>query len=191
MERETTAGRAARGRGAARSAALAVALLVGATGVGAATPAGVSVAGRAAAQEAGTPVGGAAGATPSAGGAAGAACPAELHGEGAEPWVRSELYFGTTRPDGTAFGEKEWLAFLDEEVTPRFPDGLTVLTGIGQYRDEEGILQERSQVLIILYPSETAAESSALLEEIRDEYEEQFEQTSVLRADSRAVCTSF
>jgi hypothetical protein len=119
------------------------------------------------------------------------ACPAELHGPGAEAWVRAELYFGTTKPDGTAFTEEEWLTFLADEITPRFPAGLTVLTGLGQWQDESGILQERSQVLIILYPSEAAAESSALLEEIRDAYEQQFDQTSVLRADITQVCTSF
>ena len=120
-----------------------------------------------------------------------AACPAALHGEGAEPWVRTELYFGTENPDGTPFPEEDWLDFLDAEITPRFPDGLTVLTGLGQFREEGEIKQERSEVLIILYPAETAAESSALLEEIRDAYEQQFQQSSVLRADIAPVCTSF
>jgi hypothetical protein len=131
-------------------------------------------------------------ATPvSPGDVAAPACPAELHGPGAEAWVRAELYFGTTKPDGTAYTEEEWLTFLADEITPRFPAGLTVLTGLGQWQDESGILQERSQVLVILYPAETAAESSALLEEIRDAYEQQFNQTSVLRADITQVCTSF
>ena len=109
----------------------------------------------------------------------------------AEPWVRTELFFGTARPDGSAVTEAEWNAFLDEEITPRFPDGLTVFSAYGQYREDDQIIQEDTQVLIILYPSETAAESSALLEEIRDEYEQQFEQSSVLRADITPVCTSF
>ena len=120
-----------------------------------------------------------------------AACPADLYGPGAEPWVRAELFFGTSRPDGTVIPDEEWTDFLDAEITPRFPDGLTVLTGLGQWRDDEGISRERSQVLIILYPTETAVESSALLEEIRDEYEQQFQQSSVLRADIAPVCTSF
>jgi len=138
----------------------------------------------AATQDAATPV------TADQVGAAG--CPAELHGEGAEAWVRAELYFGSARPDGPAVTEAEWRGFLDTEITPRFPDGLTVLTGLGQWRNEQGtIIQERSQVLIILYPSETAAESSALLEEIRELYEQEFQQSSVLRANVTEVCTSF
>ena len=86
------------------------------------------------------------------------------------------------------------LQFLADEITPRFPDGLTVLTGLGQWRESatSQIIQERSNVLIILYPLATAQESSAKLEEIRDAYEQQFNQTSVLRADDGTpVCTSF
>jgi hypothetical protein len=121
------------------------------------------------------------------------ACPDELFGPDSEPWVRAELFFGTTKDDGTAYSPEEFDAFLDTEITPRFPDGLTLLTGLGQWQgeDDEEVLQERSQVLIILYPLATAAESSVGLEEIRDLYEAQFNQFSVLRADASPVCTSF
>lgn len=159
--------------------ALALALLAGGVGIGAFATAG--------AQSNATPVG--------AGGETEAmdACPDDLYGPDSEPWVRGELYFGTTKDDGTAYSEAEWDTFLDTEITPRFPAGLTVLTGLGQWQSpgETEITQERSQVLIILYPLETARESSALLEEIRDAYETQFNQESVLRADVSPVCTSF
>jgi hypothetical protein len=120
-------------------------------------------------------------------------CPDELFGPDSEPWIRSELYFGTTKDDGTAYAPEEFDAFLDTEITPRFPDGLTLLTGLGQWQgeDDEDVLQERSQLLIILYPADSARESSEKLEEIRALYEMQFNQFSVLRADSAEVCTSF
>ena len=120
-------------------------------------------------------------------------CPDELFGPDSEPWVRTELYFGTTRDDGSAYTPEEFDAFLDTEITPRFPDGLTLLTGLGQWQgeDDEEVLQERSQILIILFPAETARESSEKLEEIRALYETQFNQFSVLRADAAEVCTSF
>jgi hypothetical protein len=119
------------------------------------------------------------------------ACPDDLYGPDSEPWVRGELYFGTTTDEGTAYSEEEWNAFLDAEITPRFPAGLTVLTGLGQWQNETEVIQERSEVLIILYPLETAQESSVLLEEIRDVYETQFNQESVLRVDIAPACTSF
>jgi hypothetical protein len=112
---------------------------------------------------------------------------------GFDPYIRSELYFGTTLPEGTATTSDDWQHFLDTEITPRFPDGLTVLTGYGQWRNSKGVItKEGSILLIILYPVETAQESSAKLEEIRELYKEQFHQESVLRADDALpVCTSF
>jgi hypothetical protein len=158
--------------------ALALALVAGGAGLGAYASAR--------AQGDATPVGGAV-ATEAVD-----PCPDELYGPDSEPWVRSELYFGTTKDDGTAYSEAEFEAFLDNEITPRFPDGLTLLAGLGQYKNSEGtIVQERSQLLIILYPPESGAESSANLEEIRDAYETQFHQESVLRADAATDCTSF
>jgi hypothetical protein len=106
-------------------------------------------------------------------------------GVGFEAWVRSELYFG-------AVSDEEWEGFLDNEVTPRFPDGLTYLEGYGQWRNSAGVItEEDSIVLIIFYPLEFAADASANLEEIRTEYKEQFDQESVLRVDDLPVCVSF
>jgi hypothetical protein len=110
-----------------------------------------------------------------------------------EPFVRTELFFGTARPDGTAVTEEEWIVFLDREITTRFPDGLTVMTGSGRWREADGdVVQERSMLVILLYPREAAADSSAKIELIRAAYEEAFEQESVLRSsDSLPVCVSF
>jgi hypothetical protein len=111
----------------------------------------------------------------------------------AEPWVRTELFFGTARPDGGAVSDAEWDAFLDAEITPRFPDGLTVLSGAGQWQGEDDVIvEERSKIVILLYPREAVDESNEEIEAIRTAYEQQFQQQSVLRADDdRPVCTSF
>jgi hypothetical protein len=120
-------------------------------------------------------------------------CPDDLFGPDSEPWMQAELYFGTTQDNGTPYAESDFDAFLDNEITPRFPDGLTLLTGLGQWMNPDtGVTsQERSMLLIILYPPDPSGETSAKFEEIRDLYEQQFHQQSVLRADSGPVCTSF
>jgi hypothetical protein len=101
-----------------------------------------------------------------------------------ESFARSELFFGTNKPDGSTVAEGEWRRFLDTEVTPRFPDGLTVLTGFGQFRGAGGsIVQERSVVLILLYPAHAQDDSDRKIEEIRDAYKRAFLQESVLRVD--------
>lgn len=110
-----------------------------------------------------------------------------------DPFIRTELFFGSERPNKPEVSQAEFKQFLDDEVTPRFPDGLTLLTGSGQFREANGeIVQETSFVLVLLYPRETLRESSARIEEIRTRYIERFEQESVLRVDDpRPVRVSF
>lgn len=109
---------------------------------------------------------------------------------GAFPMARLELYFGTQRPGGAPVTEAEWTAFLDEEVTPRFPDGLTVLTANGQWRNSMGVVtKETSAMLVILY--QPSAEKEAAIEDIRAAYKDRFEQESVMRVDAGTQCVSF
>lgn len=90
---------------------------------------------------------------------------AQLHGDAARPaeaagWVRSELYFGVGEESGPSAGaqtdvisEAQWRAFLDREVTPRFPDGLTVFDAYGQwlFRGASEPNRLRTKVLVILH----------------------------------------
>ena len=96
-----------------------------------------------------------------------------------EPYRRTELYFGGNRPDGSVISPEEFELFLDKEVTPAFPDGLTWLEAHGQWLGGK----EDSYLLIILYPVGDR-DANRELEEIRADYKAQFEQQSVLRADS-------
>src|SRR5262245_45064130 len=110
------------------------------------------------------------------------------------PFVRTELFFGADKPDGSEISKEEFRRFLKEEITRRFPDGLTVLTGTGQFRDAENdrIIREKSMVLILLYPLDKQEESHEKIEQIRKAYKERFKQQSVLRVDDpRPVLVSF
>ena len=98
-----------------------------------------------------------------------------------ESYRRTELYFGGSRPDGTPITPADFELFLDKEVTPAFPDGLTWLEAHGQWMGGK----EDSYVLIILYPF-SDRDANRELEEIRGDYKDQFDQESVLRADSVA-----
>ena len=108
----------------------------------------------------------------------------------ARPLARLELLFGSTRKDLTPISEEEWAAFVAAEITPRFPDGLTILTGYGQWRDARGtIVKETSRLLLIWYAP--AADSDNRIEAIRAAYKARFGQESVLRADGAQACVSF
>ena len=99
-------------------------------------------------------------------------------------FARTELFFGTSKPDGTVVTDAQFMQFLDEVVTPRFPDGLTLLSGHGQFRNSAGvIIEEKSFLLILLYPAEEFRAASRRIERIRTLYKQRFQQESVLRAD--------
>jgi hypothetical protein len=106
---------------------------------------------------------------------------------GALPFIRTELFFGTAKPKGVVT-EAEFKEFVDHEVTRRFPDGLTLLKGDGQFRGEDNvIIKEQSFVLILLYPFESHKKSTQKIDHIRELYKDKFQQQSVLRVDDPFV----
>ncbi len=114
------------------------------------------------------------------------ACP-----EGWDQVTEYRLYFGRSDATGApdAVSDQAWAKFLSDTVTPRFPDGLTVTDGAGQWRNDAGeILEEQTSVLTLLvWPDEMAPQR---LNEITAEYETRFNQESVLLT-SAPSCASF
>ena len=102
--------------------------------------------------------------------------------------VRTTLYFGLTRPTGRV-SEDEWRNFLRQQVTPRFPEGLTVWEAQGQWRRSDGrVARERSKVLLLVH--DDTALARATLGELVTAYKQRFEQESVLW-ESSSVCATF
>jgi hypothetical protein len=118
-----------------------------------------------------------------------AVAPSRVCNQPAQTMSRLELLFGMKKPDGSEVAEEEWRAFLDAEVTPRFPDGLTVLTGYGQWRNQSGVVgKEASRVLLIWLKSN--AENNTKIESIRTAWKSRYKQESVMRIDDSS-CVSF
>lgn len=109
--------------------------------------------------------------------------------ESSDRYAEYQLFFGRSTDGGREVSDEQWAAFLAEVVTPRFPAGLTVLDGAGQWRDDSGTIQrERSKVLWIL--AAPGDETLQRIDEISAEYERRFNQDSVLRIHGTA-CASF
>ena len=114
----------------------------------------------------------------------GPACP-----DGAERLAEYSLFFGRSKGGAEIVSDEAWTRFLAREVTPRFPDGLTVLDGAGQWRNAGGGIElERSKLLVVIAPPGT--DSLRRTSEIAEAYKQSFGQESVLRVIS-TVCASF
>lgn len=90
----------------------------------------------------------------------------------------TRLYMGQATPSGTVT-EAEWQQFITENVTPRFPEGFTVLNAQGQWRGRDGgIHREDTRVLEIVHHDDAA--SQAQLRALAHAYKRRFSQESVL-----------
>jgi len=116
-----------------------------------------------------------------------------LKGDAAHPahaqhWVDTHLYFGLGPADDPSKGVSEaaWLEFLDKEVTPRFPAGLSVVDVYGQWQGKEEKAPERirSKMLVIDYPKTAANEAS--IEAIRAAWKLKTGDQSVLKVSHPA-----
>jgi hypothetical protein len=118
---------------------------------------------------------------------------AELHGDSAHPatandWVDTRLYFGLGPADGSGKTTRDaaWQDFLDKEVTPRFPDGLSVIDVYGQWqgKEQKSPELERSKLLIIDYPD--TPENRNRIEAIRLAWKQRTGAQSVLKVTQPA-----
>lgn len=119
-----------------------------------------------------------------------ASLPPVTCGSGQEAMLTAELLFGRKIGDRAGVSEAAFRRFVDEEVTPRFPDGLTILDASGQYRDTSSgaLIREPSKLLLIALKDE--AEGRAKLAAIAEAYKSRFHQQSV-GTILKPACVSF
>jgi len=100
-----------------------------------------------------------------------------------------ELVFGRNEGQRLAVSEDDWRRFIDEVVTPRFPDGLSVMDVQGQWRAPGGTLvREPSKIIYLVLDG--GPDDPAKIAHIRDNYKQRFHQKSVLLV-SQTACVSF
>ncbi len=114
----------------------------------------------------------------------------------AHNWLETRLFFGLG-PAGTRHGipEARWRRFLDREVTPRFPAGLSVVDLYGQWQRTPATGQRptpperiRSKMILILHQS--SPEDASRIAAIRSAWKALTGDQSVLEV-TEAVDVSF
>lgn len=114
-----------------------------------------------------------------------------LAGDSAHPaqangWIETKLYFGlgpAGDPD-KGISQAQWRAFLDKEVTPRFPAGLSVMDIYGQWqgKNQTALERERAKLLIIVHPN--TPEDRAKIDAIRVAWKQLTGDQSVLEVNA-------
>src|SRR5262249_32251499 len=104
-----------------------------------------------------------------------------------EVGARTELYFGTNRPEERPVRDDEFSKFVDVHITKRFPGGMTLRMTFGQYLNSEGELVREKSFLVILFYPRGMRRANQRIQEIREQYKHGFQQESVLRVDSLSL----
>ena len=100
------------------------------------------------------------------------ACPAGQ----SQVWT-AQLFLGAKAP--SRISDRDLRAFVDREVTPRFPDGVTVVDGGGQWKgDENQLIREAAKVVTIVLPARSDAQ--AQVDAVRAAYKARFRQDAVV-----------
>lgn len=104
--------------------------------------------------------------------------------------VETRLYLGLSQPGGPNVSASAFARFLKSEVTPRLPEGYTLLEGQGVWREDRSgkTISEPSRVLIHLHNAST--EKNSTLDAIAAAYKQTFHQEAVLRTDTK-TCVAF
>ena len=96
-----------------------------------------------------------------------------------DPGITAQLFFGRSMKGGALIDDAAWKAFLAETFTPRFPDGLTVISASGQWRQRSTgkVIAEPSTVVEIVTDGSPA--DFEKFDAIRTDYKSRFAQESV------------
>jgi hypothetical protein len=114
--------------------------------------------------------------------AAAPACP-----PGQERLRTAQLFLGRQTP-GFAIQPWDLQRFVDQEITPRFPDGVTVLDGGAQWQGNENILiRDAAKVVLIVFPEKGDGGRVAA---VRAAYRQRFNQDTVVLV-GQADCVEF
>jgi hypothetical protein len=110
---------------------------------------------------------------PRAAAAAAPACPA------GQEHLRTAQLFSGRQTAGMAITPWDLQRFVDQEITPRFPDGVTVLDGGAQWQGNENILiRDAAKVVLIVLPARGDPQNR--VEAVRAAYRQRFNQETVL-----------
>jgi Protein of unknown function (DUF3574) len=111
--------------------------------------------------------------------------------QAAKKYHKVELYFGLSER-GKPISEQQWQSFVDNYITPSFPEGMTIIDAYGQWRDDSTheITKEKSKMVVLICPKHSEATRRSV-EGVKKKYCDLYNQQSVMEVDTKTEKVSF
>jgi len=88
-------------------------------------------------------------------------------------FVATNIYFGRNIPAGGEVSDEQFAQFLETEVTPAFPAGLTAYDAYGQMQTSKGnIVKQKTKVLLLVH--DNSKKDLDAIHRIVDTYRDKF-----------------
>lgn len=89
----------------------------------------------------------------------------------------AQLFLGAK--NAGALSDRDLRRFVEQEVTPRFPDGVTVVDGGDQWKGSENkMIREAAKVVLVVLPA--GGDTHRRVEAVRTAYRTKFKQNPVV-----------
>jgi hypothetical protein len=95
-----------------------------------------------------------------------------------EPNLVAQLFLGRAIPDGGVVDGAAFQLFTETEITPRFPDGFTLIDAAGYWRGAANQTIREPSTLLLVVAADTAA-TRERLDAIAQAYQTRFRQEAV------------
>jgi len=101
-----------------------------------------------------------------------------------EKYIKTELFFGLNKPDGSKVTEEEWESFCDSVISKTFYKGATIMKSDGRWLSGDSLIKEESRTVIYFSKIyEMTEEFSEKIDILREKYKLYYNQEAVLRTD--------
>ena len=101
-------------------------------------------------------------------------------------FIVTKIYFGLTGPNNTVISGKDFDIFVDSTITPLFPNGFTVYSTEGRWKNiSNETIKEDSRVIEIINAAKT--EDREKIRTIAKSYKKRFQQESVLITEESVI----
>jgi hypothetical protein len=96
-----------------------------------------------------------------------------------KPMLVIQLFFGQRVPQGGQITAQQWRSFIEQTLTPHFPEGFTVYDAYGQWQRSDTHVVGREHTKVVMIAAADNPQVRDGIAQVTEEYRKQFHQQSV------------